>query len=381
MKILQLVPYFFPYQGGQERYIYNLSKYLVKRGHLVHIVTSNFPKSKEFEIKDGISIERYKCLIRPLRNPITPNFLTFSKKIKEYDIVHTHNEHSFAAMVTAYFRRKNDIPLVLTCHGQLKFGSYFGDLFERAYSKSVGLKIFDTVDVICVNSIMDKDYLLSLDQNLLNKIKVLSNAIDPEFFEILSSETIRDERVDIIKIKSKIILYVGRLIKRKGIEWLIKAINIIVNKHKINDIILILVGEGEDKNYFRKLIKRYRLNNYILFLNSIGNEELVHCYRNSSIFVLPSLSEVCPTVVLEAMYFGLPIVATEIPGIKDHFKNYALLVPPKNEIEIANAILKLFNDKELAERLSKIGEELIKQKYTWNNVAKKYEDVYQRMVT
>mgnify|MGYP000144326075 CR=1 FL=1 len=141
MKILQFVPYFLPYPGGQERYVYNLSKYLVKMGHEVHVITSNFPKSKKFEEIDGITVERYTLIARPLRNPIVPKFLLVPKRFKDFDIIHIHNEHAFSSMVAAYAKRNGDFPLVLTNHGQLKFGNYLADTIERAYMKTFGKKI------------------------------------------------------------------------------------------------------------------------------------------------------------------------------------------------------------------------------------------------
>ena len=383
MKILQIVPYFPPYHGGQEQYVYNLSKYLVKMGHEVHVITSNFPKTNKFEVIDGITVERHKCLMRPLRNPITPGILCLGKKIKEYDVIHTHNEHSVAAMVAAYFRKRTNVPLILTCHGQLIFGSKMADYFERAYSRTIGRRIFNIIDVIVVNSNMDRDYLLSINQNISENIKVLHNAIDLDFFETVTNNTSyrdgEDKIKSIISSNSKTILFVGRLIKRKGIEWLINAMDSIVNALKRNDVLCIIVGVGEDYSYFEGLISELKLADYIYFTRSVSNKDLIYMYRNADIFVLPSLSEVCPTVVLEAMYFGLPVVATDIPGVKDHFKDVALLVPPKNEDELAEAIVKLLEDADFAERLSTAGEELVKRKYTWDVVAKKYEKIYFRM--
>ena len=383
MKILQIVPYFLPYHGGQERYVYNLSKYLVKMGHEVHVATSNYPDHGKDEIIDGITIKRYKCLARPLRNPLTPGMLLLGNEIKKFDIVHTHNEHSFAAMVAAYLRKRTDVPLILTCHGQLIFGSKTVDYFERVYSRTVGRKIFNVMDVIVVNSIMDRDYLMSINPNISEKIKVLHNAVDSEFFETTTTSASyhdgEDKIKDAISCNSKTILFVGRLIKRKGIEWLIKAMNIIINELKRNDVLCILVGEGEDHNYFKVLVDELDLGDYVLFTDSISNEDLIWMYKNIDIFTLPSLSEVCPTVVLEAMYFGLPVVATAIPGVKDHFKEVTLLVPPKNEDRLAEAIIKLLDDEELTRRLSKAGAELIKGKYTWDVVAKEYEEIYSEM--
>jgi len=348
-------------------------------GHEVHVATSNYPDNGKDEIIDGITIKRYNCLARPLRNPLTPSMLLLGNEIKKFDIVHTHNEHSFAAMVAAYLRKRTDVPLILTCHGQLIFGSKTADYFERVYSRTVGREIFNIVDVIVVNSIMDKDYLMSINPNISEKIKVLHNAVDPEFFETTTTSVLYHDGEDKIKgaiSHSKTILFVGRLIKRKGIEWLIKAMNIIINELERNDVLCILVGEGEDYSYFRVLVDELNLGDYVLFTDSISNEDLIWMYRNADIFVLPSLSEVCPTVVLEAMYFGLPTVATDIPGVKDHFKGVALLVPPKNEDKLAEEIVKLLDAGELRGRLSKAGEKLVKSKYIWNVVVSEYEKIY-----
>jgi len=383
LRILQIVPYFPPYNGWQEKSVYNLSKYLVKMGHEVHVITSNYPKAKEFEVIDGITVERHKCLMRPLRNPITPGILRLGKKIKEYDVIHTHNEHSFAAMVAAYFRKRTNVPLVLTCHGQLIFGSKIADCFERVYSRIIGRRIFNIIDIIAVNSTMDRDYLLSINPDISEKIKVLHNAIDTDFFENVSSNASYRDSGD--KIKSlisrdfKIILFVGRLIKRKGIEWLIKAMDSIINALGRTDVLCIIVGEGEDHSYFEVLVNKFDLSDYVYFTRGVSNEDLIYMYRNADIFVLPSLSEVCPTVALEAMYFGLPVVATDIPGVRDHFKDVALLVSPRNEDELAAAIVKLLEDEELAKRLSTVGEELVKRKYTWDIVAKRYEKIYEQI--
>jgi glycosyltransferase involved in cell wall biosynthesis len=334
-------------------------------------------------IIDGITIKRYKCLARPLRNPLTPGMLLLGNEIKKFDIVHTHNEHSFAAMVAAYLRRRADVPLILTCHGQLIFGSKMADYFERVYSRTVGKKIFNIMDVIVVNSIMDREYILSINSNLSEKINVLHNAIDPDFFEtVTNNASYRDNEgkiKDMVSSNSKTILFVGRLIKRKGVEWLIKAMNIIVNELKRNDVLCTLVGDGEDYSYFDVLVNELNLGDHVLFTRSVSNEDLICMYRSADIFALPSLSEVCPTVVLEAMYFGLPVVATDIPGVKDHFKDVALLVPPKNENRLAEAIVKLLEDEELTRRLSKAGGKLVKSKYTWDVVASEYEKIYEEL--
>ncbi len=348
-------------------------------GHEVHVATANFPQSKSEEIIDGITVTRYKCLARPLRNPIVPDLLRLSKKIKEFDIVHTHNEHSFAAMVAAYFRRRTDVPLILTCHGQLIFGSKLSDWIERQYNKTIGRKIFETVDHIITLSSSDRQYVSSFGIDT-DKINVLPNAIDLEKLSELNSNFESRDHTAFIQTYGlagkKVIIFVGQVIQRKGIDYLLKSIPL-VRMNTEEDIHLVLVGDGDFLDKTKQLINTLKITDHVTLTGSLSGMELISAYKCADIFVLPSLSEGLPTSILEAMYFGLPVVATDLPGVKDHFKDTALLVPPKNEKRLSDAIIKLINDKDLVGRLSKIGENLIKSRYTWDTIAKAYEPIYE----
>jgi len=381
LKILQIVPYFLPYHGGQERYVYNLSKHLVKMGHEVHIATSDYPDNGKDEIIDGITIKRYKCLARPLRNPLTPGMLLLGNDIKKFDIVHTHNEHSFAAMVAAYLRRRTDVPLILTCHGQLIFGSKMADYFERVYSRIIGGAIFKAADRIISLSSSDLNYISSLGIDS-KKINILPNAIDPEellkidsgSFEADNPPNSFFQRLN----EKRIIMFVGPVIQRKGVEYLIKSIPKVLRKTG-GDSVFVLVGGGEFLNQAHQLTKEMQISDHVIFTGRLTEEELIETYRCADLFVLPSLSEGMPTSILEAMYFGLPVVATDISGVKDHFKDVALLVPPKNEDRLAEAIVKMLDDAKLRGRLSRTGVELVKSKYTWDAVANEYEKIYKKL--
>ncbi len=376
MKILQLVPYFLPYNGGQERYVYNLSKHLIEMGHEVHVITSNYPKCRRYEIIDGITVKRYTCLFRPLRNPITPGLLTIEKKIKDYDVVHTHNEHSFAAMVAAYFRKKINIPLILTCHGQLRFGKDLADWFERFYSRTIGKKILRRADSIVALSPSDAKYISSFGVSR-DKIHILPNAIDIKTLSVKNNNN-RDfvERYNLTK---PIILFVGPVIRRKGIQYLLKAI-FTLWKEKHKEATFLIVGDGDYLEKAKSFVTKHKLEKFVRFTGRISQEELIQSYKVADIFVLPSLSEGLPTTILEAMYLGLPVIATDIPGVKDHFKDAAILIPPRDEKSLAEAIIKLINNPDLRKKLSRIGRELVVRKYTWKKVAKGYEKLYENLI-
>jgi len=177
LKVIQLAPYFVPYRGGQELYVLRLSRWLEKMGHEVEVVTSNFPPTKDSEEVQGITVRRLRCIGRILRNPLTPGFLALGKYLNDCDVVHAHNEHSSASICAAFLRLSKEIPLVLTCHGQLRFNEPVSDSLERIYTKTFGREVFRLADGIIALTPSDKEYIASLGVDS-EKIRVIPNAVD-----------------------------------------------------------------------------------------------------------------------------------------------------------------------------------------------------------
>jgi glycosyltransferase involved in cell wall biosynthesis len=372
-----MAPYFLPYKGGQERFIYNLSKHLVGLGHEVDVITSNYPEAPREEVIDGIHVTRLNCLTRPLRNPFTPDMFREGTRIKKYDIVHTHNEHSFAAMAGLYYKKKLDMPLVLTCHGQLKFGDFFSDVIERIYSKTLGSVIIKNANNIVTLSQSDKSYLSALGADP-EKIRIIPNAIDPASLGPSNAWAEGDEMDAAVRQKiagKDVVLFTGPVIERKGVEYLIRAIPQVL-KH-VKDVVFVIVGNGDYLARARRMVDEMGLKDHVILTGPITDLQLISWYKSSQVFVLPSFSEGLPTSILEAMYFGLPVVSTSIPGIIDHFSKSALLVPPKKAFEMAGRIVEILRDRSAYSDLVKDNTRMVKRKYVWPVVIKEYEKIYQ----
>ena len=379
MKIVQYAPYFIPYTGGQENYIYNLSNYLVKNANQVNILTANYPECKAKESIKGILVSRYPCFARPLRNPIVPKLLSPDENISDYDIIHTHNEHSFAAMAAARISKKKNIPLIVTCHGQLRFGNPLYDSIERLYNKSIGRSVFEKSDVIVALSSSDRDYISSfgIDED---KIIVIPNAIDPSDLERyrLKSDELESFREWYNLSDKRVVLFVGQIIQRKGISYLLKSIPQILRKSK-EETSFVFVGKGDALKDSLCLAQELEIEGNVIFTGAVSARDLVAFYQISDLFVLPSLSEGLPTSILEAMYFGIPVVSTDIPGVRDHFSEFALLVSPRDEDALADAVHTLLTDRDLAKSLSRKGKALVASQYTWDRVTREYEMIYSNL--
>lgn len=378
MKIVQYAPYFIPYTGGQENYIYNLSTHLVNNDNQVSILTANYPECKVKENIRGILVSRYPCFARPLRNPIVPKLLSPEEDISDYDIIHTHNEHSFAAMAAARISKKKGIPLVVTCHGQLRFGNPLYDSIERLYNQSLGKLVFEKADAVVALSSSDRDYISSFGIDK-DKITIIPNAIDPSKLDRYHFES---DELESFKewyglSGKQIVLFVGQIIQRKGISYLLKSIPAVLKVCK-EDVSFIFVGSGDYLRDSLCLVRDLGIENNVVFTGSVSARDLVAFYKVSDLFVLPSLSEGLPTSILEAMHFGLPVVSTDIPGVRDHFSDFVVLVPPRDECALANALLRLLGDRNLALTLSTKGRSLVARKYTWDQVTNKYKDLFEK---
>jgi glycosyltransferase involved in cell wall biosynthesis len=379
MKVLQVSPYFYPYVGGQERYVYELSRKLIEYGHEVTIFTSNFPKGKTFEVIDGIRVRRFRIFGRPLRNPIVPSLLfSIIREIEDFDVIHAHNEHGFSTLICTLVKTvKGKKPLIITCHGQLKFNTALKDFIERMYSRSLGVMIFKSADVIIALSPSDKRYILSFGVNE-GKVRVIPNAINLQ-------KLLAFKRSDLALFREigfegkRLVLFVGPIIKRKGVDVLLKAIPKVVKEHK--DVRFVFTGDGDFKEKAFEIAKRENIEDFICFTGRLTEKELYNIYQLSELIVLPSISEGVPTSILEAFAFSKPVVSTKIPGIYDYFNEVAYLINPGSVDELSSAIITLLEDRKLAKCMGEKGRELISKNFTWDTIVMKILEIYREVLT
>jgi len=375
MKIAQITPYFLPHTGGMERYVYNLSKNLIREGHAVEVFTSNVPEGRTHDVVDGIPVRRLKCIGEPLRNPLVPSILFLLDELKKFDIIHVHNLYGSLALSIPLLKRFCRIPLVLTHHGQLVYGEPMKDICVKIYEKSIGKVILKYVDNTIVLSESDAQYISSSGFKGDN-IEVLPNAINPaDFAAYINVDTA--EFIGKYHLEGrKRVLFVGEVTNRKGVTTLVKSISLLTKRVLKENFVFVIVGSGENLSDARSLAKDLNVDSWVVFTGRLSFLELMQAYRSADLFVLPSLSEGLPTSILEAMYFGLPVVATDIPGVRDHFGDYALLVPPRAEHALADAIHTLLDDEDLAKDFSRKGKALVASRYTWDRITRGYENLY-----
>ena len=282
------------------------------------------------------------------------------------DIIHAHSHLFFSTNVCALARLFHSAPLVITNHGLISASApaWLNNLYKHTFSR-VTFHIAD--HIICYTAI-EKENIekLGIDPR---KILVIHNGVDTILFTPKNSEQTTDK---------KQILWVGRFVPGKGVEYLIEAFSHVLIKSPGSR--LVLVGVGPEKPAIKERIQKLHLQSSVTLIDYLDNEELPGIYTDSDVFVLPSLMEGVPRTILEAMSCGVPVVTTNLPHLVNVIDGAGLVVPPKESTLLANAILTILEDTSLAEKMGQQGRNKVEQDYSWEDTVGKTLALYESVI-
>ncbi len=299
-------------------------------------------------------------------------YLATRKLISKYnpEIIHAH--WLIPQGVIAAMLKKDNINPIVTIHGS--------DLFplKNRFFKSMQRNVIKNCHICTVNSEATKSELLKRFPEHKNKVVVIPMGVDTSLFRK------RDVKSRFTQYSNdKIILFVGRLNEQKGVEYVIKAMPVI-NK-KIKNSKLLIIGEGNYGKGLQEVTNFLKLDN-VKFLGPINQKELADYYNLADVFVLPSITSKIGTeglglVLLEAMSCGTPVIGTNTGGIPTIVKNNqtGILVKEKDKDELAQGIIKVLSDVKLRRKLSKNGIKFVRNNYSWDIIAQKFDDLYKKL--
>ncbi len=407
MKILQIssgdikIP---PEKGGAiELHILSISREFIKSGNGVTILDRRYTKGDlPTEIIDGVDIKRLDChkvkfdifrkinffrivsKIEGLLNEVNFAFKVHRfiiKNLKDFDVVHVHLP--IIGIVVFAINIEVRKKLIYTSHLNT-FMLDKASLADSVYMHISAYLMRHINKVIALNYDLKCRFIQGYGVSP-ESISIIPNGVDTNIFK-------PDQDVDYIKqkyyIKGKIvILCVGRITKSKGTEYLIKAIDLIVNKYNCNEAVFLLVGphgefgSGAIDQYFlkiSKLIAKNKLENYVKLPGSVPFDDLKILYAACDIFVLPSLYEAFAMAVTEAMSSEKPVICTNITGLNTQVKDgwNGFLVEPADSVGLADKIKILIYDEEKRIKMGKNGREFVEENLTWKKVSEKLLEIY-----
>ncbi len=283
--------------------------------------------------------------------------LAVARYTRKCDVIHAHwTLSAFAVWITRFYHRR---PFIVTVHGS--------DIFQAAqipFVRTLTALVLTHADrVVAVSqSLADATEALGVPGH---KIQVIQDGIDIERFQPSTTE------------REPLILFVGSLIERKGIKYLIKAmVNV---REKLPGYRLAIVGEGPQREELVRLIGELGLAGCVVLVGAQPQDQVMQWMQRARLFALPSLEEALGIVILEALASGTPCVGTQVGGIPELISpDVGRLVPPADSGALANAILDILQDADtwqLSSRNARKRAEL--HCLTWKQVAARLSEIYQ----
>ncbi len=369
----------FPHEinRGLSPNVYYISREQVKQGNQVWIFSFTKDKPSK-ELKDGITIYRIKKPHKIRWN----GGVAFAKAIKKQniqpDIIHGLNCIPFGWRISKMRKILNckyamslHTSILPLKHGYIKgFKNKLRNLEFTYLAKYLAQK----VDLILPISNFIKSELIA--NNIpKDKIKVVPQGIDFELF----NQAAKQKEIKMFPIININLLYIGRFVQMKGLNYLIDACKILNNKN-INFTLYLVGGKNDDDDYSNIINKLIilGLKDKINIIPPIPQKEILKYYKLADIFILPSLYEPFGKVILEAQAANVPAIATNAGGVGDvitHNKD-GIIVSSKSSKEIANSIIELSRNKIIYSRLAENGISNAKN-YDWNLISNQYLDIFQ----
>ena len=347
MKIVVLGKYNFKKQkGGIEKYVKELVKDLKEKNELL-VLFSSTSKHYKIEKNGNVTFVEISKLFEILEAPFTKPFFGYLNYFKP-EVIWMHIPNPFWEIYLLFYflLHKKECCLIATYHADAPHYTLFS-LFADILRHFFLLPLLSFFDGIIATT---KEYATcSIPLKLFFK-KVLFYPI-----KIDESSLTKYEKPK-FKIKKPFILFIGRLFKYKGLEYLLEAFSKIERKGK--KVNLVIAGSGPLRKRLEILTEKLNLKN-VKFFGRVSDKEKNYLLKNCELFVLPSINrgEAFGISMVEAMYFSKPIISTRIKGSGVTFVNKhmqtGIVVEPKNSEELAKAILLLLNNKKLREKLGK----------------------------
>ncbi|MBI2559329.1 glycosyltransferase family 4 protein [Candidatus Woesearchaeota archaeon] len=357
-------------------FVHEQAKYLAKKGHSVHVITFGNNEGKDYEIKDGVLVHRIKIYNFLLFKGaifallMVKKLIILNKKF-DFDVVHSH----FVGPLTVLIGLASKLTkkrLVTTVHG-------IGLLTENPIKKAmVRFYLQFPSKIICVSDYVSK---LVSECTSKNKIVIINNGVDAEKLRPTLSAMAFKEKLGMKN--EKILLSIGALIERKGIDIILNSLPIILKSYK--NLKYFIIGKGAEKENLQNLVKKLGLEKYVVFTGIISDDYLANFYNICDIFILMSRTinekegvEGFGIAYIEASYFGKPVIGGKSGGTADSIINNVTgyRIDPTNTKELARKVVALLKDAKLSRKLGNKGMRRVKSQFLWEHNVKKLVQVY-----
>lgn len=385
MRICFVTTNFPRYKGDSEgTFVFEATKAIVAQGNQIRVIAQHWPGYPTYERMDNVEVirlrywwpEQKEVLRQPggglpivwkkswlARLQMLPFLVVHTLSVmwyaRGYDIIHA--QWTLSAGVAWVSKIVHHCPIVVTVHGSDVF-----QVTRNVIGAFITRKVLMGCNAIIAVSSALKDEVKKLGVNW-KIIEVIPDGIDTEKFTVSSCN------------REPVLLYVGSLIKRKGVNYLIDALSQLVEKNPSYK--LVIIGDGSERTALERQVTQLKLEKWVQFTGSLPQEEVRNWMQIAKIFVLPSVEEGLGVVLLESLACGTPIVASNVGGIPDVVvSEVGILVPVADPVFLAEALDKMINDEHLWLEMSANARRRAEEKYDWSKIARQLIISYERIL-
>lgn len=377
MKILQVCQSFSPcfQAGGVVNVVSHISKKLVENKHDVVVYTTDGcikrlnVKTNSPTNQEGVIVYYFRNISNLLKRKfkiVSPYYLfKIAPEIKNLDIIHIHEHRTMLAVITYYYARKYKKPYIIQAHGSVL------PFLEKQNLK----KVFDLVwgDQILKNASLAIALTRTESEQYTkmgiekSKIKIIPNGIDLSEYESLPERGSFRSKYG-IKSNEKIVLYVGRIHKSKGIDLLIDSYSGVLKQFENSK--LVIVGPYDTyKDDLDILAEKVGISNNILYTGFVNKDEKMAAFVDADVFVTPLYSGF-PITFLESCACGTPIVTTNKADELEWIQDKVGVVANYNSKDLKSAICKILNNNQLKRDFGTNGKQLVNDDFNWDIIVK-----------
>jgi glycosyltransferase involved in cell wall biosynthesis len=353
-------------------------KHLIKFEDLeVHLIA---PNDIPDELKDGLKYIRYTIYNKPILRFLSA-FSAIPKLLKEdYDLYHSRGQKATSILLIVRLIKRKQTPILhvgfeITKESKIRSKhSIKNKILERFFHFSGTMALRYSQGMYVYTEAL-KNYIQ--EHGIYNnRIFVVPIAVDLDLF---GREHERDlTLINELGLKDKkVIVYTGEITPLHGILDLVKAMHIV--NSKIKDAVLVIVGDGSALLEIKEYVNKNKLHN-VIFVGRVVREKIQKYHSIADVLVIPHIRRIdseliYPSKLLECLASGKPVVASNLKAIANVVGDNAVLVEPEKPEAFANGILRLLNDRDLAEKIGENGKR-ISYKYSWEESAQKLYEAY-----
>lgn len=286
--------------------------------------------------------------------------------IRKYNIDLIHGQLYHSNLYSRFAARRENIPAIISIHNTY-------NKQKKLHRRLINRYLLKYTSAIIVGSDDIKKDVVKYDRAPDKLIHIIPNSIN--LSSVQTSLSCESARKNLGLSGDDIILgTIGRLEEQKGHTFLINALAIL--KQKKYDLKLLIVGDGRLRNELENQVVKLSLESQVIFLGT--RTDLGSIFPAINIFVMPSLWEGLSLAMLTAMAAGLPVIATDVGGVRDILEGNScgLVVSPKDSEELSNAVIRLIEDQRLLLKYADKGKEIVYNNYSDQSMVKKIQNMY-----